>query len=280
MTDQKLVVYCETRHPYTPQKRIRFSIQYESIQAPWLLITHIPLVFRDTFSHLHPRQMRRQGARKNFAQHIHTVVDRITGTSPNKITSWYKLKHTQIHKLKYVLQQWYVPALIGPWLSTYTEYDMDLEVEARRSTKWGGQRMSYCPGTLPNLWRANCAGCRLPACIRWSTWADRKFVNCFFPLASRPRHGIYVNNGPGQFPRLGPTWLVGRSPPAYSPVIKLCIHHSRKQERTKRWGQNFAKPKGDSAKETKTLPWNNRFWPDDFSKKNSLGSIWGHIFIK
>jgi len=47
-----------------------------------------------------------------------------------------------------------------------------MEVDTRRSTNWGGQRMSYCPGTLPKLWRANGAGCRLPTGSRWSTWAD------------------------------------------------------------------------------------------------------------
>jgi len=29
----------------------------------------LPAVSHDTFSHLHPRWMRRQGTRKNFAQH-------------------------------------------------------------------------------------------------------------------------------------------------------------------------------------------------------------------
>jgi len=34
MTDQKLVVYCKTHHSYIPQKLERFSLRYESIQAP------------------------------------------------------------------------------------------------------------------------------------------------------------------------------------------------------------------------------------------------------
>jgi len=64
-TDQKLVVYCKICHSYIPQKLVRVSLQYESIQAPWLPITHIPLVFRDSYT-IECHYARVPGIRRKF----------------------------------------------------------------------------------------------------------------------------------------------------------------------------------------------------------------------
>jgi len=59
-----------------------FPIQLESLRAHDSPEAPFFLLSRDTFFHLHSRQMRRQGTRKHFAQHIYAVAHRITGTAP------------------------------------------------------------------------------------------------------------------------------------------------------------------------------------------------------
>ena len=85
---QKLTFTC-SKFPYILMSSTeRFPLPYECNTSPWLPVSRILLVFRDTFSHLHshvvPRTISRILSRSVQRNILHEL----------KITTWYKSRHT------------------------------------------------------------------------------------------------------------------------------------------------------------------------------------------
>jgi len=113
--ESKLLYSCHKNHISMRLIEKYFPIQVVSLrardspEAPFSLVSH------DTFSHLHLRQMRRQGTRKKTcATYVHCRAQDNGNCPQTKSYHNINYKHTQIHKLKYRLQRRCVPALVGP----------------------------------------------------------------------------------------------------------------------------------------------------------------------